>query len=165
MSGLADAVARKGDQPETTFAALCRIVQDTIGARLFTVTEFVPERSVAVRRYSNMPDDYPVSGEKPLQHNKWMETVLHRHETFVANSIEEIAEVFPDFELIQSLGCESCLNLPVVIAGELRATVNCLHDAGHYTPDRVVAADSLKPAAALAVLLALSLQGKDAPAG
>ena len=66
-----------------------------------------------------MPDDYPVSGEKTLQHNKWTETVLHRHETFVANSIEEIAEVFPDFELIRSLGCESCLNLPVVIGGRV----------------------------------------------
>ena len=165
MTGMADAVARRGNQPETTFAALYGIVQDTIGARLFTVTEFVPERSVAVRSYSNMPEDYPVSGEKPLQHNRWTETVLQRHETFVANSIEEIAEVFPDFGLIRSLGCESCLNLPVVIAGELRATLNCLHEAGHYTPDRVVAADSLKPAAALAVLLALNLQGGGAPSG
>ena len=78
--------------------------------------------------------------------------------TFVANTIEEIAEVFPDHELIRSLGCESCLNLPIFINGEMRGTLNCLHEAGHYTPERVAAAETLKPAGALAFLLAESIR-------
>lgn len=66
--------------------------------------------------------------------------------------------MFPDHELIQSLGCESCLNLPIIINGQLRGTLNCLHNAGHYTPDRVAAAEGLKPAGALALLLAESIR-------
>lgn len=162
MTGIAEAAAQREDQPKATFAALEAMVQDAIGVRLFTVTEIVPERSVAVRSYTNMPDEYPVSGEKPLRRDKWSDTVRTRHEAFVANSIEEIAEVFPDYGLIQSLGCESCLNLPIVIAGELRGTLNCLHAAGHFTPDRVAAAQALKPAGALAILLAESIRGRGA---
>ena len=107
-----------------------------------------------------MPDSYPPQGEKPRMHNRWSEVVVDRHETFVANSIDEIAEVFADHEMIRSLGCESCLNLPVVIRGRLRGTLNCLHKAGHYTPDRVAAAQSLKPAGALAFLLAESARNE-----
>ena len=81
-----------------------------------------------------------------------------RHETFVANTIEEIAAVFPDHELIQSLGCESCLNLPIVVAGQVMGTLNCLHEAGHYTADRVAAADTLKQPGALALLVASALR-------
>ena len=110
-------------------------------------------RGVARRNYSNMPDAYATSGEKPIQDNSWTEQVQGRHETFVANSIEEIAAVFPDHELIQSLGCESCMNLPIVVNERVIGTLNCLHDAGHFTPERVGAAESLKQAGALAFLL------------
>ena len=163
MAGIAKAVARADNQPRSTFRALEEIVRETIGASLFTVTEIVPERNVAVRSYSNMPNDYPVSGEKPLWDNRWSDIVRVRKEIFVANSIEEIAEVFPDHELIRSLGCESCLNLPIVIAGQLRGTLNCLHVAGHYTPERVAAAEALKPAGALAILLAEDVRKNSSP--
>ena len=78
----------------------------------------------------------------------------------ISNTIEEIADVFPDHALIKSLGCESCLNLPIVIDGRLRGTLNCLDVAGHYTPERVAAAESLKTAGALAFLLAESIRNQ-----
>ena len=112
------------------------------------------DRDVAWRNYTNMPEAYPVLGEKPRSQNKWSEIVDVRHETFVANSIDEIADVFPDYELIQSLGCESCLNLPIIIDGRLRGTLNCLDAAGHYTPEKIAAAETLKTAGALAFLMA-----------
>jgi len=105
-----------------------------------------------------MPDAYPVKGEKPLMQNSWSEQVEERQETFVANSIEDIAEVFSDYELIQSLGCESCLNLPIVVDGAVLGTLNCLHDAGHYTQERVDAAQTLKSDGALALLLFKTLR-------
>lgn len=141
-------------QPDVTFHALEKLVQAKIGAKLFTLMEIDQERRVARRSYSNMPVAYPVSGEKPVVQSPWSEIVEVRHETFVANSISEIAEVFEDHELIQSLGCESCLNLPIVIFGELWGTLNCLDVAGHYTKEKVAAAEDLKPAGMLAFLLA-----------
>ncbi len=162
---VAEALQQGADQPRATFAALEQTVQDTVGARLFTVMEIIPDRGVAVRSYTSLPDAYPVSGEKPLPDNHWSDIVLARRETFVANSIAEIAEVFPDHELIRSLGCESCLNLPVVIAGRVRGTLNILHGAGHFTPERASAAEGLKPAAALAILLSQEIRREKSSGG
>lgn len=142
------------NQPEATFAALEKLVDETIGVKLFTLMEIDRVRNVARRNYSNMPEAYPASGEKPRVPNRWSEHVEEQHKTFVANTIEEIAGVFPDYELIQSLGCESCLNLPIVVADQVIGTLNCLHDSGHYTEERIKAAESLKPAGALAFLIA-----------
>lgn len=152
MTDLLAALAEP-NQPHATLDALAKLVDDTIGVRLFTTMTIDRDRGVARRNYSNMPEAYPVSGEKPLQPNRWSEKVEGRHETFVANSIEAIAEVFPDYELIQSLGCESCINIPVVIAGQVVGTLNCLHVVGHYTPDRIAASEALKLPGALAFLL------------
>lgn len=160
MTEMTQALACPENQPQATFEALQKLVQHTIGAKLFTLMEVDHDNNLAWRNYSNMPDAYPVLGKKPRVPNRWTEIVDGQHETFVANSIEEIAEVFPDFPLIQSLGCESCLNLPIVISGKLRGTLNCLDVAGHYTPERVAAAQSLKEAGALAFLMAESLRSQ-----
>lgn len=152
MSELISALAAK-DQPERLFKALEQQVNKTIGVKLFTLMEIDRTRGVARRNYSNHPNAYPTSGEKPIETNAWTVQVQQRHQTFVANSIEEIAAVFPDHELIQSLGCESCLNLPVVVNGDVIGTLNCLHEAGHYTTERVAASEELKTWGAMAFLL------------
>ena len=157
---LAAALAEPG-QPLPTFRALERLVDETIGVKLFTLMEIDRARGVARRFYSNMPDAYPTSGEKPIVPNVWTERVEGRGEAFVANDIDEIAAVFPDHGLIRSLGCESCLNLPVTIGGQVIGTLNCLHAAGHYTPARVAAAETLKLPGALAFLLAATLKKDD----
>ena len=146
------------DQPHAIFKAVEAEVTKTIGAKLFTIMELDRKKCVARRSYTNMPDAYPATGEKPMREDAWSAQVQEKHQTFVANSIEEIAAVFPDHELIQSLGCESCLNLPIVVAGQVIGTLNCLHDAGHYTPERVAAAEKLKQAGVLALLVASSVQ-------
>ena len=158
MTDLTHALANE-DQPASYFKALETLVQNTVGAKLFTLMEIDHVRNVARRNYTNMPEAYPTSGEKPRMPNKWADQVEGQQKTFVANSIEEIADVFADHELIQSLGCESCMNVPVVIAGKVVGTLNCLHEAGHYTPDRVAAAQSLKQAGAIAFLLDAHMKG------
>ena len=152
MIDLAKAIAST-DQPMSTFKALEALVQDTVGVKLFTLMEIDHARGVARRNYSNMPDAYATSGEKPIRDDAWSQQVQGRHETFVANSIEEIEAVFGDYELIQSLGCESCLNLPIIVNGKIIGTLNCLHEAGHFTPERVAASETLIQAGALAFLL------------
>ena len=39
------------------------------------------------------------------------------------------------------------------VAGEVRGTINCLHEAGFYTPERVQAAEALKLPGAVCLLL------------
>lgn len=146
------------DQPQATCAALEARVKATVGAKLFTIMALDHENQLAWRCFSNMPEAYPTSAAKPMIQDAWAAQVIDRKQPFVGNSIDALAEVFSDYPLIQSLGCESCLNIPIVIAGNVAGTLNCLHEAGHYTPERVRLAGGLMEAGALALLLVASLE-------
>ena len=69
---------------------------------------------------------------------------------FVANSIEQIAEAFPDHEFIASLECGSVINLPVKLAGMILGAVNLLDKPLHFTAQRIDEAMKIKPAAMIA---------------
>lgn len=122
---------------EDLAAAVC-------GHRLFTVTLTDVKADVVRRAYSNRPKEYATSGTKPLHGNtgNWFEQVFVQHKPFVANTIGDIAKVFPDHELIGSMGLGSVVNLPIILDGELVAAINLLDEAGHYTPERVGAAEA-----------------------
>ena len=147
------AKAAAGDDLNAMFAALCELTQQEIGAKLFTVMTFDPETRLASRRWSNMPVEYPPGGTKEMPQTDWGARVLDRHEPFVAHVPDDFRDYFPDHELIVSLGCESCLNLPVVFGGEVLGTLNCLDLAHHYTPDRVAHAARLVAPGALCLLM------------
>jgi GAF domain-containing protein len=147
------AISESERQPDTAFAALCALTRDTVGAKLFTLMSFDFRKGLAQRIYSNMPDAYPVSGSKPVNTTHWAEQVLEKRQTFVANDIEGIASVFDDHDLIRSLGCESVINVPIVIGGDVIGIINCLHEAGYYTQERVEAAEALKLPGAVCLLL------------
>lgn len=127
---------------ESGWRALEDLAQSIVGHKLFTVMSVDMAAGLARRAYSNRPAQYPVSGTKPINHDDWFDIVDGERRSFVANCIEDIARVFPDHELIAALGCGSVLNLPVVLAGDLVATINLLDAAGHYTPERVAAAEA-----------------------
>jgi hypothetical protein len=124
--------------------ALDDLARSIVGHKLFTVTIVDVPAGLVRRAYSNRPAEYPTSGTKPLRGNTgdWFETVFTKRQTFAANTIADIAKVFPDHALIASLGCGSVVNLPIVLGGDLVATINLLDAAGHYTPARVAAAET-----------------------
>jgi hypothetical protein len=147
------AVADAGNQPAKAFAALEALVHEIVGAKLFTVMTSDTRQRMSERVHSSMPDVYPVSGTKPYNETHWSEITLNQKRTFVANTIEEIAAVFDDHELIASLGCESVINVRVIVDGEVIGTLNCLHEKGFYTEERVQAAEALKLPGAVCMLL------------
>jgi hypothetical protein len=149
------AVLAGPDQPHAIFAALEVLTLDSVGTLLFTATTHDTERLQSVRLYSSNEDAYPVGGLKSLRPGGlWYETVIVGKGSFAALTIEEIAVVFPDYELIRSLGCESALNLPVAVADRVIGTVNLLHEKGYYTQERVAVAAELLPFATIAFLTA-----------
>ena len=152
------AALAENDQPKAAFAALEALTKDVVGVKLFTIMTSDTTEKLSERVYSNMPEAYPVSGTKPYNDTHWSEIALKQRRTFVANTIAEIAEVFDDHQLIKSLGCESVINVPIVIDGEVVGTINCLHEAGFYTEDRVKAAEALKLPAAVCMLLHVNLK-------
>lgn len=114
------------------FEALGRLVAEVIGVKLFTVMTMDFEAGVARRAYTNEPEAYPASGNKPIQRNAWFERVHDQGESFVANTIEDIAKVFFDADIIASLGCGSVLNIPVRLRGEIIGTLNLLDVEGYF---------------------------------
>ena len=139
---------------EASCQALRQIAYEVLDLKQFTMMTFDQQRGKGQRIFTDDPESYPVGGEKPILENTWTETVLFNHQTFVGNSIEDLAAVFPDWEKIQSLGLESCLNLPVIVGEKVIGTLNCLNVAGHFTPERVTAANQLIIPAAATFLLA-----------
>lgn len=132
------------------FSGLEAWVQRDVGAVIYSCSTFDVQAGKARRVYTNLPDIYPVSGLKDIVRNHWTAQVLDARQPFVANRLEDIAQVFPDHPIIRSLGCGSVINMPVILAGRFLGTVNVLHEAGYYTDARLAALLALRPAAMLA---------------
>ncbi|MCP8884363.1 GAF domain-containing protein [Devosia sp. XJ19-1] len=148
------ATARTAD---AAFKALQDLAQATVGAKLFTVMTVDMGADVARRAYTSDPVNYPASGTKPINYGPWFDVVHKERQYFVANTIEDIAKVFFDHELINSLGCQSVINMPIILGDELIATMNILDVEGYYTPERVqMVRDLLSIPAKLAALVARS---------
>jgi hypothetical protein len=120
------------DQPKPALAALQQAFADVIGYKLFTILLHDPSGKLVRRAFSNMPDAYPVGGMKPIVDTPWVRQVLGRGEAFVGHERDDIRLVFPDYELIWSLGCESVVNLPVRWDGNVIGTCNLLHQRRWY---------------------------------
>lgn len=161
LSAFTDAIAERG-QPLAAMQALEHLALANVGAKLFTLTTVEAATGEAQRIYSNMPVAYPVSGRKPADKSDWSRQVLDNRRIFVANTIEDIAAVFPDHELIRSLGCESVINVPVEVNGSVIGTINLLHEAGFYTDAKLVTAHALRLPAALCFLLCATQSGENA---
>ncbi len=123
------------------YPAVERALNDLIGHKLFTLMAIDWPRGQAARIYTNMPQEYPIGGRKPLGGlTAWGKTVLEGRHAWIAHSAGDIRGAFFDHELILALGCAACLNVPVIDAGatggpRVIGTVNMLHEAGHYQQD------------------------------
>lgn len=120
------------DQPMATFRAVDAALAETPGHILFTVLVHHPALRQSERFYSNKPETYPVGGRKPVTDSAWMQRVIHGGQPYIGRTREDIAANFFDHALINSLGCESILNMPVRWRGLTLGTLNLCHRAGYY---------------------------------
>lgn len=121
------------DQPSASFRAIDAALAATTGHLLFTILVHHVALKQSERFYSNMPKEYPVGGRKPVTSSAWMQKVMFEGVPYIGHTREDIKEVFYDYELIWSLGCESVLNMPVRWNGQTYGTLNLLHRAGWYS--------------------------------
>lgn len=54
------------------FDALCALTKVTVGAKLFTVMTADMQAMLARRAYTDDPANYPTSGTKPIEMNRWL---------------------------------------------------------------------------------------------
>ena len=115
------------------YAQLHGAVTVQFGAVIFTVTIQDVTAGVVRRAYTSHPHAYPLSGTKPLQTDAWSKLVLERGEVFIANTTAEFAPYFPDHALINSLGCHSAMNVPIIENSKVIGTINILNVQNHFT--------------------------------
>jgi len=120
------------DQPLATFEAADLALKQAFGHKLFTILMYDKAVTESIRVYANLKGDYPMLGRKKIVSDKWKSCLFEDGLPFVGHTAEDIKLAFSDHELIQSLGCESVLNLPVRWNGQTIGTVNLLHAANWY---------------------------------
>lgn len=126
----------------------------SVAPSLLTTASIYDLASMRSRRvFTQDPEAYPTGNFKLIERNLYYERVLEGRQPFSSETIEEIAEVFFDWEKIRDLGFESNMNLPAVADGEVIGTVNLLNRAGHFTASRVAAAMEWQSVVTLAFLL------------
>lgn len=119
--------------PEELFRHLEEMCRALVGVKLFTCSRFDLAARTAERIYTSNEEAYPLTGMKEIVPNRWTDIVLDRREPFLAESIEELRDVFPDHEKIEALGLGAVINLPVHDRNRFLGTINLLHVNGHYT--------------------------------
>jgi GAF domain-containing protein len=128
-------------------------VRDAIGVRLFTVLAWVPERRALRRVHSSHPAEYPVGGEKTVEVAAgWLARCITAQQPYFGPDRAAVREIFADHDLIESLGCGSIINVPVIAGGRTLGVLNILDAEGAYDENSVHVAESLAPLAAPALL-------------
>lgn len=144
----------QGPQGATHVFQYCRTgINQTAQSLLTTASVYDLDAMRSRRVWTDDPSAYPVGNFKRLDRNRYYELVIEGRRPFHSTTIEEIREVFFDWDKIQALGFESNLNLPAVANDRVIGTVNLLNRKGFYTPERVAAVMRWQPVATLAFLL------------
>jgi len=133
------------------FALLAARLQASVGYDLLTV--LAPDGGGArlIRCYSSRPDQFPLGQGDAVEDNPWFRHIVVDLEPVVANDDEAIRAWLPSFTNAKSLGYESLVNFPIVIAGEVVGLVNLMAGGNHFGEPKIEALRSLAPLAALAL--------------
>ena len=102
-------------------------IKKIVGHKLFTLTVNDKKVKYVERVYSNNKKVYPLLGTKPIPKNNWTKTVYYQKKEFLGKNFNDIKKLFFDYEIIQSLGCGSIINVPIVINKKILGTLNILH--------------------------------------
>ena len=119
------------------FKLLDKAFQDIIGHKLFTVLKYDKNSLELERIYSSNPLNYPLNGIKKLTNTDWSKKVLVDGKVYIGYNANDIETSFPDYELIDKLGCRSVMNIPLIFNGNVVGSVNLLNTENWYNEHQV----------------------------
>lgn len=131
------------NQSSNIYQALFDEAVKNVGVKLFTVMILDRKEDTAKREFTSHPVEYPASGSKPMRNDRWSEIVIDNKQTFIANTTAGFSDVFSDHPLINELGCESVVNIPVLENEIVIGTVNFLHEENYFTDERIKSLEAL----------------------
>lgn len=120
-------------------------VKSLVGHRLFTLLVVVNGGAEVERIYSDNERAYPLTGRKPLGVTAWTDHVIAGRRSWHGRTAADIAWAFGDHELIASLGCGSCVNVPVIAFGTVIGTMNVLDRENAYSDADVATLELFAP--------------------
>lgn len=126
-----------------TLDAVYEAVRNQLGVILFTVLAFTDEGQTMHRIYSSHPLEYPVGGKKNIKREvaaDWVAVCLEEQAPYFGRTRQDVERIFRDSELIESLGCSSIINTPIIRNGVSIGALNILNAEGAYTDSDVNAA-------------------------
>lgn len=139
-------ISRPGDL-KPVFSQVAQICREYIGYKLLTITAINPpseqQKQTITRLWSSHENDYPTGGLKDLDCDEWSEIVIRRQQAMICSSSDEIVRAFSDHAKIAGLGCESGINLPIILHGKVLGTLNIFHEANWLTAERIQHANAL----------------------
>jgi hypothetical protein len=112
-------------------------VKRLVGYRLFTMLVVVENGAEVERIYTSDAKAYPLTGRKPMGPTPWGKHVIDGRQPWHGRTMEDIRWAFPDHALIESLGCGSCINIPVIAFGQMLGTMNVLDRENAYDDETV----------------------------
>ncbi len=117
------------------YRAIEALAAQAFGPSLFTVNQVLHATQEVERLYSSDPAQYAVGGRKQKRGTEWGERVLLRGELFVAQGADLIRRHFDDHDRILSLGIQEIVNVPVLFAGTVVATMNLSRPQIRFSED------------------------------
>ena len=139
--------------PEALFRAIEQVAARRVGAGLVTVMRHHAAEQEVERLYSSNRDAYPVGGRKQKRDTGWSRKVLAEHQVLLSSGDAGIRESFDDHAIIFGLGLNSCVNVPLVSAGQCVGTLNVLRPQADWSDDQIAVARALGLAALAGVLM------------
>ena len=157
---LTKAVTQPG-QPHSTFQAFDKICAEEFGHRLFTILAWQTGSEELERVYTSRPVEYPTSARKRMGPTAWGSHVLRGGHPWFGETMDDIRWAFPDHQLIESLGCASCLNVPVRWNGTVLGAVNVLDAEGAYRRADLERLDAMSSFLIGPLLISTSIQNRE----
>jgi hypothetical protein len=111
-------------------------VRAEMGVKLFTILAFTDGGQTMQRIYSSHPQQYPVGGRKDVVSAvaaDWVTRCRDEQAPYFGASREDVRRIFTDSALIESLGCGSIINVPIVRHGVCIGALNILDAEGTYS--------------------------------
>lgn len=135
--------------PDRLIALLSELFTGISGVRTMTILATAPDRCIVHRIGTSDPQHFPIGGSDPIDQAAWSRRIFGDKRPVVTNTPAEMQEFIPETGDLVTLGYGSTLCVPVIIAGDVRGTVNLLGDEKIFTADTLAAVDTLLPLAAL----------------
>ena len=135
--------------PQALYRRIDSAVKSLVGHRLFTLLVVVEGGREVERIYSSDPVAYPLTGRKPMGPTPWGDHVINGLQPWHGRTMADIRWAFPDHALIESLGCGSCINIPVIVMGRMIGTMNVLDAENAYADEAVATLALFAPLLAL----------------